>query len=89
MAHEVETAALEREVRRFLFDNFPLGGDAGSLDPEASLLEAGIIDSNGVLELVDFLESGFAIRISDDELLPENLNSISNIVHFLDRKLVG
>jgi len=78
---------LERDVRRFLADNFPLGKDATELSGIDSLLEAGVIDSTGVLELVGFLEDHYSISISDEELLPENLDSVDAIVQFLQRKL--
>ena len=57
-----------------------------SLPENASLLDAGIIDSTGVLELVCFLESQFAIEIADDEMLPENLDSIAAISAYVQRK---
>ena len=78
---------LERDVRRFLVDNFPLCKDAAELSSTDSLLDAGVIDSTGVLELVGFLEDHFTISISDEELLPENLDSVDTIVRFLQRKL--
>ena len=81
------TVAIEHEIRRFLAENFPLGQDATKLDPDDRLLEAGVIDSTGVLELVGFLELHYGIEVSDDELLPENLDSINNIVRYLERKL--
>ena len=74
-------------MRAFLAENFPLGDDPSSLPSDASLIEAGIIDSTGVLELVGFLETHYGITIADDELLPENLDTIDNIVRFLDLKL--
>ena len=54
---------------------------------DESMLEKGIIDSTGVLELVAFIESTFDIKVEDEELIPENLDSIKNIVSFLERKL--
>lgn len=81
-----DAAAIEAEVRSFLGRNFPLADGARALPADADFLEAGIIDSTGVLELVDFLEERFDVRISDDELTPENLNSIENIVRFLGAK---
>jgi acyl carrier protein len=81
-----ENGSIESDVRRFLATNFPLGRDVNELANDAPLLDAGIIDSTGVLELVDFLEDRFSIRISDDELVPENLNSIGSIVRFLGEK---
>ena len=79
-------ADVESDVRSFLAENFPLGTDPAELAGDASLIEAGIIDSTGVLELVGFLEERFGIGIEDDELLPENLDSIDNVVRFVERK---
>lgn len=76
----------EDEIRHFLADIFFLGEDPASLSGSESLITAGVIDSTGVLELVGFLEEQYAIRIEDDELLPENLDSIENIVRFVERK---
>jgi len=56
------------------------------LPGSTSLIEAGVIDSTGVLELVGYLEDAFGIRIRDDELLPENLDTIDNVVGFVTRK---
>ena len=77
---------MEADVRNFLAENFPLGEDPGSLPGDASLLEAGIIDSTGVLELVGFIEETYGVRVEDEELLPENLDSINSIVAFVERK---
>ncbi len=75
-------------VRTFVIQNFLFGRDAGLADDE-SFLDSGIIDSTGVLELVAFLESTYGIRISDEELIPENLDSINNISKFLRSKLAA
>jgi acyl carrier protein len=77
---------VEGEIRAFLAENFVLGADLERLPASASLIETGIIDSTGVLELVAFLEEAYRIRISDAELLPENLDTIDNILHFVGRK---
>ena len=58
------------------------------MEDQTSFLDAGIVDSTGILELVDFLDNEFKIKISDDEILPENLDSINNIINFLDKKSV-
>ncbi len=73
-------------VRNFVIENF-LFGRAEALTDDESFLESGIIDSTGVLELVVFLEKTYGIGISDDELIPENLDSINNISRFLLVKL--
>ena len=74
------------KVREFIIDNF-LFGNADGLDNDTSFLEEGIIDSTGVLELVTFLEETFSIQVDDEELIPENLDSIDNVSSFLERKL--
>jgi acyl carrier protein len=60
-----------------------------SITPEASLLDLGIVDSTGVLELVGYLEEGFKIKIDDAEIIPENLDSIAAMVRFLASKGVA
>jgi acyl carrier protein len=77
---------MEDEIRQFLADIFFLGDDPSGIPGSKSLIEAGIIDSTGVMELVGFLEEQYGIRIEDDELLPENLDTVDNIVRFVTRK---
>jgi acyl carrier protein len=81
-----QDASIEQAIREFLATNFFLGDDPAGLAGSASLIEAGVIDSTGVLELVGFLEEHFEIRIQDDELVPENLDTIDNIVQFVAGK---
>jgi acyl carrier protein len=81
-----EAATIEQSVRTFLAENFPLGGDTAALGRDESLLDIGLIDSTGVLELMGFLEDTFELQISDDEVLPENLGSIAAIVRFVGLK---
>jgi acyl carrier protein len=69
-------------------ESFLFGNDGGLTDTQ-SLLDAGVIDSTGVLELVSFLERTYRIRINDEDLVPENLDSIASIAEFLQRKLAG
>ena len=75
-----------KQIKNFIVDNF-LFGDGEHLENNTSFMENGIIDSTGILELVSYLEKTFNIKIQDDELLPENLDSIDNAVSFLSRKL--
>ena len=74
-------------VRRFISENFLFRDDGDAITHDASLLDAGIIDSTGVLELVSFLETTFGIEVQDDEMLPENLDSIRAIANYVGRKL--
>ena len=76
----------KNKIRRFVIDNF-LFGKEDSLQDTTSFLDEGIIDSTGILELVDFLEQEFNIAIEDEELMPENLDTINNVDNFIARKL--
>jgi acyl carrier protein len=76
---------LNTVIRQFVIENFLFGED-GQLRDETSFLESGIIDSTGILELVSFLEEKFGIAVADEELVPENLDSISNVVAYLTSK---
>jgi acyl carrier protein len=82
MKHDIGLA-----VRRFIGENFLFRDDGDAITHEQSLLDAGIIDSTGVLELVCFLETTFGIEVQDDEMLPENLDSIRAISNYVSRKL--
>ncbi|MCD6199723.1 MAG: acyl carrier protein [Deltaproteobacteria bacterium] len=77
------------EIRQFIIDNFLMGQDSDSLKDDSSFLEEGVIDSTGVLELVGFLEENYEIKVEDEELIPENLDSIKNICSYLESKLSG
>jgi len=75
-----------QKVRAFVIENY-LFGEEGKLGNDDSFLESGIIDSTGVLELVRFLEATFGIKVADEELVPDNLDSLNKIVAFLQAKL--
>ncbi len=77
---------IEMEIRKFIHENFILDGNE-DLGDEDSLLEKGIIDSTGVLELVAFIEENYHFKVQDEELIPENLDSIKNISQFIQNKL--
>jgi acyl carrier protein len=71
-------------VRQFITTNFYVA-DPAQLSDDASLLDCGIIDSTGVLEIVAFLEERFGIRLEDREIVPENLDSIARLEAFIAR----
>ncbi len=81
MHHDISGA-----LRRFIGENFMFQEDLQSLADDASFLENGIIDSTGVLELVCFLENTFGIEVADEEMLPENLDSIRAVSAYVTRK---
>ena len=74
------------KVREFVVENF-LFGDGKALKDDTSFMEEGIIDSTGILELVFFLEETFGFSVEDDELVPDNMDSLKNIAQYIDRKL--
>lgn len=80
--------ALIRELRHFITANFLYGDASGrfTFSDDDSFQELGIIDSTGILELVCHLQEKYAIVISDEELVPDNLDSVSKVARFIDRK---
>lgn len=77
---------IEQQIRNFIVENFLFGESNDGLSDEDSLLEKGVIDSTGVLELITFIEETYGIKVNDEELIPENLDSISNVANFIRRK---
>ena len=72
-------------LREFIQENFLFGQEPTFSDAD-SFIDQGIIDSTGVLELVAYLESQYGFTVADDELVPENLDSIDNLVRFIEVK---
>ena len=82
-----EEVRVHTELKRFIRQNFLFGNAATVILDDMSLLEAGIMDSTGVLELVAHLEENYGIKVLDDEMVPENLDSIALVTAYLQRKL--
>ena len=82
-------STLEHEIRSFITDNFLLAEDAASLDGSTSLTHGGVVDSVGVVELMHFLETRFGIEITDEETIPENIDTIDNMVRYVSGKLAA
>ena len=74
------------EVRAYIVERFLFGQGGESLSSDESLLESGTVDSTGVLEVVMFLEQRFGVKTADEELVPDNLDSIQKIAAFVRRK---
>lgn len=74
------------KIRMFIFENFLFDAKEDDLQNDTSFLEQGIIDSTGVLELVDWLEEEFGITVEDEELVPENLDSVNLLSAYIARK---
>ena len=76
---------LKEQIRAFVTSNFYIA-DPAALDDDASLIDRGIIDSTGVLELIGFIEDTFGIKVEDSEMLPDNLDTIGHVANFVARK---
>ena len=76
---------LNQELRGFIVENFLYGQPLGFSDQD-SFLQKGIIDSTGIVELISFLEKEYGIRVEDQELIPDNLDSIDNLCRFVEHK---
>lgn len=81
--HKLE---IQSDIHSFVITNF-LFGQSLDLQPDDSLLDKGVIDSTGVLELVAFLEERYAIKVEDDEVIPDNLDSTRSIATYVEKKL--
>ena len=73
-------------IRRYILENYLFTDDASALADDASFLESGIIDSTGMMEVIFFLEENFSIRVEDEEMIPENLDSVNNLLRYIERK---
>ena len=82
----MELSELKRDLRKFIVGNYLFGDDQYAFSDEESFLESGIIDSTGILELIEYVVKEYAISISDEEILPENLDSIQNLSSFIVSK---
>lgn len=78
---------VENQIRRFIAEHFFIKGGEAAVSDDMSFLETRIMDSTGVLEFVAFLESTFGIKVEDDELTPENLDSVRLSGAYVARKL--
>ena len=77
---EAEPPAHRQDVRNFIIENFLFGESGNDLKETDSFLENGIIDSTGVLELLSFIEKTYDFQVEDEELIPENLDSVANVI---------
>jgi acyl carrier protein len=80
--------SVEQKLRKIVTETFLVGGDRSELRGDDSFIETGIIDSTGILQLVEFVEQEFSFKVEDEDLIPENLDSIDRLVAFVERKKV-
>ena len=76
---------IQAAVIGFIVENFLFGSEEEAPAPDDSFMDTGLIDSTGILELVGFIEEEFEISVADDQLVPENLDSVNNITKFIER----
>jgi acyl carrier protein len=84
--HLDRAANTRQKVRGFILENFLFSDDQSAIADDASLLQLGIIDSMGALELALFIEQQFGFTVMEEEMLPENLDSVNNMVAFVENK---
>jgi acyl carrier protein len=80
---------IKAKLRSYIEDNFIMGARSTPLADGDSFLDHHVLDSTGFLELVTFLEETYAIRVEEDEMIPENLDSLNSLMQFLTRKGVA
>ena len=77
---------LKEKLRLYILENFLFSDDQSDLNDEDSFMENEIIDSTGILEVIEFLEEEAGIKVEDEDMLPENLDSVNKIISFVERK---
>jgi acyl carrier protein len=78
--------SIEQTIRNYILENYLFTDDQSTLQNDESFLNKGIIDSTGILEVISFLESEFAVKVEDREMIPENLDSVNNLVRYVTSK---
>ena len=77
---------IEQTIRNYILENYLFTDDQSTLKNDEFFLNKGIIDSTGILEVISFLESEFGVKVEDREMIPENLDSVNNLVKYVSAK---
>lgn len=80
------SGSLADRIRNFILDNYLFTNDAAALGLDDSLLDRGIVDSTGMLEIVFFIEEQLQVKVADEEMVPANLDSVNKIAQFVASK---
>ena len=80
------TDALRTQIRDFILENYLFTNDASAVALDDSLLGRGIVDSTGMLEIIFFLEEQLGVKVKDEEMIPDNLDSINKIAQFVEAR---
>ncbi len=76
-------------LRKFILEDYLFTDDQSALQDDTSFLEQGILDSMGILEIIMFLEEEFGVAVANDEMVPANLDSINNLLAFIEKKRIA
>ncbi len=77
---------IKQKLRQYILENFLFSDNPDDLADDDSFMDKGIIDSTGILEVIEFLEDEFGITVEDEEMIPENLDSVNRILGFVQSK---
>ena len=77
---------LRDRIQKFILENYLFTDDPSALGLDDSLLGRGIVDSTGMLEIIMFIEEQLGVTVKDEEMVPENLDSVNRIAAFVDSK---
>ena len=77
---------LRDQVRAFILENYLFTSDTKALGVDDSLLGRGIVDSTGMLEIIFFIEEQLGVKVKDEEMIPENLDSVNRITAFVESR---
>ena len=78
--------SVESLIRNYILESFLFTDDGSQLQDDVSFLEEGIVDSTGVLELVMFVEETFGLEVDDEEVVPENFDSVERLARYIRQR---
>jgi len=84
--YQINIDFIKKNIKQFVIENFLFGSNEILFSDDDSFLENGIIDSTGVLELIEYIEENYHLKCEDEELTPENLDSLNNITSYIIKK---
>jgi len=84
----VTAESIRKKLRSYVLENFLFTDDDGALSDDDSFLELGIVDSTGIMEVILYVEEEFGMTVADDEMTPDNLDSVDSLVAFVQKKTV-
>ncbi len=75
------------QIKQYIAENYLFSNNGFNLDDDESFLEAGVVDSLGVVELVSFVEETYDIEVPDDDIVPDNFDSVNNLTHYIASRM--